>query len=136
MQRALARGEVHAPAAVDEAWGDVGAVLADARQEPGFGGRIAGARHAQQIGRGHSRAGTEPRAPWPTRDVRRARRPSQSRTRSCWCPGSLGLVYLPQSAERLTLEQIAETHPRLLDSLTAHPGIGFVMVRSRAQGRS
>ncbi|MGH2877709.1 MAG: phage holin family protein, partial [Solirubrobacteraceae bacterium] len=29
---ALARGRAHAPAAVDEAWGDVGAVLADARQ--------------------------------------------------------------------------------------------------------
>ena len=37
---ALARGEVHAPAAVDEAWGDVGAVLADAREDPGVGGRI------------------------------------------------------------------------------------------------
>ena len=36
---ALARGEAHAPAAVDEAWGDVGAVLADARQDPGLGGR-------------------------------------------------------------------------------------------------
>ena len=36
---ALARGRAHAPAAVDEAWGDVGAVLADARQEPGLGGR-------------------------------------------------------------------------------------------------
>ncbi len=36
---ALARGEVRAPAAVDEAWGDVGAVLADARQDPSVGGR-------------------------------------------------------------------------------------------------
>src|SRR4029077_4252637 len=36
----LARGEVHAPAAVDEAWGDVGAVLADARQEDSVGGRV------------------------------------------------------------------------------------------------
>ena len=31
---------MYAPAAVDEAWGDVGAVLADARQEPGVGGRV------------------------------------------------------------------------------------------------
>ena len=40
MKGALARGDVHAPAAVDEAWGDVGAVLADARQDPGLGGRM------------------------------------------------------------------------------------------------
>ena len=37
---ALAQGEVYAPAAVDEAWGDVGAVLADASQEPSVGGRM------------------------------------------------------------------------------------------------
>jgi hypothetical protein len=48
--------------------------------------------------------------------------------------GNLGLIYLPASRERLTLEQIAQTYPRLLASLTAHPGIGFVMVRSQAQG--
>lgn len=48
--------------------------------------------------------------------------------------GGLGLIYLPLSPERLTLEQIAEAHPRLLDALTAHPGIGFVMVRSQTQG--
>ena len=33
-------GDVYAPAAIDEAWGDVGAVLADARQEPSVGGRV------------------------------------------------------------------------------------------------
>jgi hypothetical protein len=48
--------------------------------------------------------------------------------------GNLGLIYLPSSTERLTLEQIAEAHPRLLDTLAAHPGIGFVMVRSQEQG--
>ena len=48
--------------------------------------------------------------------------------------GPLGLIYLPRSPERLTLEQIAEAHPKLLDALAAHPGIGFVMVRSQEQG--
>ena len=48
--------------------------------------------------------------------------------------GGLGLIYLPLSAERLTIEQISEAHPRLLDTLAAHPGIGFVMVRSAAHG--
>ena len=58
---ALAQGDVHAPAAVDEAWGDVGAVLADARQDPGVGGRAARARDAQPLGRGHGRARAQPR---------------------------------------------------------------------------
>ena len=48
--------------------------------------------------------------------------------------GGLALIYLPLTPERLTLEQIAESHPRLLDTLTTHPGIGFVMVRSREHG--
>jgi hypothetical protein len=48
--------------------------------------------------------------------------------------GPLGLIYLPRSPERLTLEQISQAHPELLDTLTAHPGIGFAMVRSRERG--
>jgi uncharacterized membrane protein YvlD (DUF360 family) len=48
--------------------------------------------------------------------------------------GNLGLVYFPRAPGRLTLEDIQETHPRLLSGLAAHPGIGFVMVRSRAHG--
>ena len=29
--------------------------------------------------------------------------------------GGLGLIYLPLSAERLTVEQIGEAHPRLIE---------------------
>jgi uncharacterized membrane protein YvlD (DUF360 family) len=126
---ALARGEAYAPAAVDEAWGDVGAVLADARQEPGVGGRVL-ARATQ----GRTVDGTV--ALGPNRDALAERSvpgtPQQEAV--VMASGNLGLVYLPLKPERLTLEQIAETHPRLLDTLAAHPGIGFVMVRSQAQG--
>jgi hypothetical protein len=48
--------------------------------------------------------------------------------------GNLGLVYLPRTPGRLTLEDIAEMHPQLLAGLATHPGIGFVMVRSRVHG--
>ncbi len=130
VQGALARGDVHAPAAVDEAWGDVGAVLADAGQEPGFGGRIVA-----RATRSRSVEGTV--ALGPNREALAERgAPEQASEKEAvvLVSGNLGLVYLPQSPERLTLEQIAETHPRLLDTLTAHPGIGFVMVRSHARG--
>ena len=59
VRRALARGDVYAPAAVDEAWGDVGAVLADARQESGIGGRVLARATEKRVGRGNRRARAE-----------------------------------------------------------------------------
>ena len=143
---ALARGQAHAPAAVDEAWGDVGAVLADARQEPGLGGRALA-----RATRGRAVQGTV--ALGPNREAL-AERGALERDRAdtgnggrpgapsldseqeaiVMVSGPLGLIYLPRSPERLTLEQISQAHPALLDTLTAHPGIGFAMVRSRERG--
>jgi uncharacterized membrane protein YvlD (DUF360 family) len=127
---ALSRGEVRAPAAVDEAWGDVGAALADARQDSSIGGRaLARATRSRSVD------GTV--ALGPNREAL-AQRDASSATPAeeavVLVSGGLGLVYLPLSAERLTLEQISESHPRLIDALSAHPGIGFVMVRSHAHG--
>ena len=48
--------------------------------------------------------------------------------------GNLGLVYLMQSSERLTLEEIDERHPALIPALRAHPHIAFILVRSSADG--
>ncbi len=48
--------------------------------------------------------------------------------------GCLGLVSFPREPGRVTLEQLAELHPRLLDALLDHPGIGFVLVRSAEHG--
>jgi uncharacterized membrane protein YvlD (DUF360 family) len=48
--------------------------------------------------------------------------------------GCLGLVSFPREPGRVTLERLAELHPRLLDALRVHPGIGFVLVRSERDG--
>jgi uncharacterized membrane protein YvlD (DUF360 family) len=48
--------------------------------------------------------------------------------------GCLGLVSFPREPGRVTLERLTELHPRLLDALRAHPGIGFVLVRSELDG--
>ena len=48
--------------------------------------------------------------------------------------GNLGLVYLPETEERLELERIAVLHPGLIEGLAGHPGIGFVVVKSEAHG--
>jgi hypothetical protein len=47
--------------------------------------------------------------------------------------GSLGLVYLPGSG-RLSREEIDARYPGLISTLTAHPGIGFVLVHSSEHG--
>ncbi|HEY2631796.1 MAG TPA: phage holin family protein [Solirubrobacteraceae bacterium] len=131
----LAHGDVYAPAAVDEAWGDVGAVLADARQEDSVGGRMLA-----RATRGRSVEGTV--ALGPNREALAQRPPSDSKRENrtdateviVMASGGLGLIYLPSGPDRLTAEQILATHPRLLDTLATHPGIGFVMVRSQTQG--
>ena len=48
--------------------------------------------------------------------------------------GNLGLIYLTEQAGRLSLEEIGERYPRLLPALIAHPGVGFVLVRSDEDG--
>jgi uncharacterized membrane protein YvlD (DUF360 family) len=48
--------------------------------------------------------------------------------------GNLGLVYLMERPERMTLEDIDERHPKLLPALRAHPHVGFVLVRSAVDG--
>ena len=48
--------------------------------------------------------------------------------------GNLGVVYGSRREERATLEQIETFYPGMLDGLVQHGGIGFVMVRSEADG--
>ncbi len=130
VEHALERGEVFAPAAVDEAWGDVGAVLADASQEPSIGGRaLARATRSRSVD-GTVALGPN-RAALAQTDV--DGRDSEQEA-IVLASGNLGLIYLPQDAQRLTLEQIAQIHPRLVDSLASHSGIGFVMLSSQTRG--
>jgi uncharacterized membrane protein YvlD (DUF360 family) len=134
---ALEQGEVYAPAAVDEAWGDMGAVLADASQEPSVGGRMLARATSARSVEGTVALGPN-REALAERGVRRAAEEEKGKEKGegavVMVSGGLALVYLPHSTERLTIERIAEAHPRLLDTLTAHPGIGFVMVRSQEHG--
>lgn len=42
--------------------------------------------------------------------------------------GNLGGVWFTESAERLTVADLENAHPGLVEALAAHPGIGFVVV--------
>ena len=48
--------------------------------------------------------------------------------------GNLGLVYLMEEPRRLTLEEIEVRHPRLVPALRAHTHVGWILVRSSADG--
>jgi uncharacterized membrane protein YvlD (DUF360 family) len=65
---------------------------------------------------------------------RRERREIDPREAIVLGSGNLGLIYLMESPNRLTLEEIRERHPRLIETLCEHPHVGFVLVRSAADG--
>jgi uncharacterized membrane protein YvlD (DUF360 family) len=48
--------------------------------------------------------------------------------------GNLGMIYFARQPGRLTAEDIERHYPHLLDQLVAHPGIGFVVVRTADRG--
>jgi uncharacterized membrane protein YvlD (DUF360 family) len=51
------------------------------------------------------------------------------------CPsGNLANIYFTDEPERLDLSDLAAGHPGLIEGLVAHPGIGFVMIRSAVHG--
>jgi uncharacterized membrane protein YvlD (DUF360 family) len=53
---------------------------------------------------------------------------------SVMASGNLGLICFPREPGRVTLEKLAQRRPGLLDALRAHPGVAFVLVRSRHDG--
>jgi uncharacterized membrane protein YvlD (DUF360 family) len=53
---------------------------------------------------------------------------------SVMASGCLGLVSFPRLPGRVSLERIEALYPALIPALRSHPGIGFVMVRSEADG--
>lgn len=48
--------------------------------------------------------------------------------------GNLGMIYFAREPGRLTVEEIERLYPQLIEQLVAHPGIGFVVVRTANQG--
>ena len=53
---------------------------------------------------------------------------------SVMASGCLGLVSFPREPGRVSLERIQSLYPRLIPALRDHPGIGFILVRSEAEG--
>jgi uncharacterized membrane protein YvlD (DUF360 family) len=95
--------------------------------------------HAHSRGRAaRRRGGAEARAAARSA-LRRPERGRSAEERECEGPpsepivlasGNLGLVTFPDIEGRATLEELQRRSPQLLATLTSHPGVGFVLVRS------
>ena len=48
--------------------------------------------------------------------------------------GNLGMIYFTKFPQRMTLEDLDVNYPGLVTALSQHEGVGFVMVRSQADG--
>jgi uncharacterized membrane protein YvlD (DUF360 family) len=48
--------------------------------------------------------------------------------------GNLSMIYFTRLPGRLVLQEIEQLYPGLVGALTAHPGIGFIVVRTRDHG--
>ena len=114
---AIADGRtVAAMQTADEGWAQVGSALADAAAGSGMRASIAARANRAT-------------------DERRDEHPDAEAPDAIVMPsGCLALIYLLDSQERMTREEIDAAHPRLIRALADHPGIGFVLVRSAADG--
>jgi uncharacterized membrane protein YvlD (DUF360 family) len=127
VEEALSNGEVYAPAAPDEGLGTVGTALTGARDEDNMAGRMVARATRDRLVDGEVQLGSNRKA------VAQSRKESSDEA-IVLASGGLGLVYLTGSPHRMNVEEIERSHPRLLSTLTRHPGIGFVMVRADGDG--
>jgi uncharacterized membrane protein YvlD (DUF360 family) len=127
VRSATAEGTVEAHAGgEDEALAYLGAGLTEAADEDSARGRaLASATRKRRAG-GSVTLGSEARA-----EIERG---EELPDVVVMASGSLGLVSFPREPGRVTFERLEELHPRLVQTLASHPGIGFVLVRSERDG--
>jgi uncharacterized membrane protein YvlD (DUF360 family) len=119
--RELMGGEAEVLAATgrSETFGPVNAMLSELSQRPGVAGRATtAALRSRAADDGAVELGREKGGTQAPEDVDLV----------VCASGNLANVYLTFSTDRLTAPLIEERYPGLLARLTAHPGIGFVMV--------
>ena len=128
VRAALAGESVYAPTAPDEGLGSVGGALTDARNEKTMGGRVLARATEDRLVDGEVMIGRNREA------AAEEERDASRHAAVVLASGGLGLVYLPGSEHRLSVEEIESLHPGLIGTLAEHEGIGFLMIRSDGEG--
>jgi uncharacterized membrane protein YvlD (DUF360 family) len=108
----------------DEARGRFGAALTEAAAGDGAGAKVVRAATRGRTVDGEVRVEEPPEA-------RDGKPPPEITVMASGC---LGLITFPRLSGRVEREDIDARWPALLPTLRSHPGIGFVLVRSREHG--
>ena len=121
----------------EESWGYASAAAADVTSEDGRVGRALQRALRDRREAGQQRAvlteGGAP-APAPARREQETALAAGPGEAVVLASGNLGLIYLTEQAERMSLEMIGKRYPDLVPALVGHPGVGFVLVRSDELG--
>lgn len=146
----LVAGEVTVLAGTqdEESWGHVNVLLSEIVRAPGVTANVTRAALGRRVRadgevevrrdrRGHPGAELEsvgsPESPAGTGTAAPSEA-AEAPTAIVLPSGNFATIHLTASTERMTLEEIERRYPGLLAGLAAHPGIGFVMVRSEQHG--
>ena len=117
-----------------EEWGQTNAMLSEMTQVKGVTGGIARRALRSQTEDGVVGLGPSGEEATPGASGRGKEAPAERPDLIAIASGNLGLVYFPQMPGRVTLEQLAEAYPGLLDALSGHAGIGAMLIRSEGHG--
>jgi len=131
-QQVAGQTGVAGPASVDEHWSYISTPLTDAvgTNQEQFTARLL--RKAM-----HSRTRDGEVMLGPERDRLEEQRQAIAAAEDeilVMASGNLGLIYFKGWPERMTMEELEESFPGLLGRLAAHPGVGFLLVRSARSG--
>jgi uncharacterized membrane protein YvlD (DUF360 family) len=113
------------PAEQGEGWGPVNALLSEIRSRPSVAGRVASSVLESRTVDGAVDLGAK--------EAEKAQAPAPA-TVMVLASGNLANAYFTGLEGRASLERLEETYPGLLTGLAAHPGIGFILVRSETLG--
>jgi uncharacterized membrane protein YvlD (DUF360 family) len=110
-----------------EQWGTLNAALSEAAQADGATAAITKAAF-----KGQTEDGTIDVVP---AEERADETPEAGPPELVVCAsGNLALIYFPRLEGRATVEQIEESWPGLVETLSQHEGVGFLMVRTATRG--
>jgi uncharacterized membrane protein YvlD (DUF360 family) len=131
VRKACAGGGVQGSVQGDESWGYLAGSLTEAAAGSGVAARVLRTATRSKTTNGIVELGPNAarrnrgRSPAPTDE------PSEIVVMGSGC---LGLIYFPRRPGRLTLEEIEGAYPDLIPTLRAHPGVGFLLIRSERRG--
>jgi uncharacterized membrane protein YvlD (DUF360 family) len=118
-------GSVAASTGLDETVGPVNTFLTQVGQQGGATGKLTRRVFGGRTHNGEVNLDTSPDA-----DDKAARASDLVLIAS----GNLSMIYFTRRPGRLMLHEIEQLYPGLVGALTAHPGIGFIVVRTAGTG--